>query len=155
MKKFYYLLLLLPFSLFFSCNDKDFSPVDMTLTLEGVTSIDNGFYTVAGENVILQNFEASSLDGSNTGVSNVMINLNGMPLLPEPDASYITSFSTENLRAGTYSLNITGTLLQEGSSVMNFALSYPVTIVDSEEDLPAGAPAIGTYSQTVRFSESK
>lgn len=155
MKKLYYLLLLLPFSLLISCNDdKDFSPVDMTLTLDGVTLVNDNFYTVAGENVSVENLEVKSIDGKNTGVTHVLITINGVPMNGVPGNPFIGPVSTENLSAGTYTIEVSGNLIQVDSSVKIFAVTYPLTIVESQEDLPSGTPEIGTYSQTIRLTDN-
>lgn len=149
MKKLFYLFLLLPFSLLMSCSDdKDLSPVDMTLTLSGVSQSGNSFYTVAGENVTVDSFQVKSIDGKNTAVTNVVITLGNYPIFGDPAV-----IETENLPAGEYNLAITGNLLQVDSSIKVFAINYPLTIVESAEDLPAGAQDLGTYSQTIRVSE--
>lgn len=153
MKKFYYLLLLLPLSLLMSCKDDEIDPVDMTLSLEGVTYTDNGFYTITGEEVIVESFSVKSVDNKNTALDNVMFSLNGVPIIKEPGNEYVIGFSTENLPAGKYSLNVTGNLLQVDSSIKIFAINYPITIVESSDDLPSGAPEIGTYSQTIRVNK--
>ena len=156
MKKLYYLFLLLPFSLLMACSDdKDFSPVDMTLTLDGVTQIDKSFYTVSGEDVTIEDLQVKSIDGKNTSVANVTFSLNGVPLVGTPANPFLGTFSTEGLAAGTYSINVTGNLLQVDQSIKVFAVNYPLTIVSSEENLPDGAPEFGSYSQTIRISDSK
>ena len=157
MKKLFYLFLLLPFSLFISCSDdKDFSPVDMTITLGGVTQYDNNFYAVKGDNVSIEDLQVKSVDGKNTAVANVTFYLDGLLLPPSfPGSETMVTFSTENIPAGTYSINVAGNLLQVDSSIMNFAVNYTLTVVDSPEDLPAGAPDLGSYSQTLRINQSK
>lgn len=151
MKKLFYLFLLLPFSLLMSCNDdKDFSPVDMTLTLSGVTQVNDNFYTVAGEVVTIDNLTVKAIDGKDTGLANVMFTLNGLPILPSPGEAGMASFSTENLTPGTYAIEATGNLLQVDSSVKVFGVAYSLTVVENAEDLPQGAPELGTYSQTFR-----
>lgn len=152
MKKLFYLFLLLPFSVLMSCNDdKDFVPVDMTLTLSGVTQANNNFYTVAGEDVTIENLSVKS-EGKNSAVSNVLFYLDNVPMVGLPGNPFSGTFSTENLPAGTYEINVTGNLLQEDSSIKVFAVSYPLVIVDNEESLPADAPEIGSYSQTIRIT---
>ena len=155
MKKLYYLLLLLPFSLLLSCSDdKDFSPVDMTLTLDGVTLVNDNFYTIAGEKVSIENLSVKSIDGKNSAVTNVLFTLNGVPLNGVPGNPFVATIPTENLAAGTYSLEISGNLIQVDSSIKIFAVSYPLTIVENEESLPTDAPEIGSYSQTIRLTDN-
>lgn len=153
MKKLFYLFLLLPFSLLMGCNDdKELSPVDMTLTLSGVT-LDNGtFYTVKGDAVTIESLDVKSIDGRNTGVQNVTFYLDNLPLVGSPADPFLGTFSTENIPAGTYSLGLTGMLLQVDSSIMSFTANYTLNVVESADDIPAGAPEIGSYSQTLRIS---
>ena len=153
MKKLIYLFFLLPFSLLISCNDdKDISPVDITLTLSGVTESEDVFFTVAGEEVSIEGITAKSIDGKNSALSNVIFYLNGMPLIGSPANPFQGTFSTEGFEAGTYYISMTGNLLQEGASIQIFTVEFPIKIVESQEDLPENAPEIGTYSQTIRMS---
>ena len=151
MKKIYYLLFLLPLSFLMACSD-DFTPVDMTVTLNGVTTSGESFYTVEGEDVSVENLEVKSIDGKPTAYSNVLFYFNGVPLMGNPENPLSAGFSTEDIPAGTYTLSITGSLLQEDASLKAFAVNYPLVIVSSQDDLPAGAPEIGSYSQTIRIS---
>lgn len=156
MKKFYYLLLLLPFSLLMSCDDdKDFVPVDMTLTLDGVTVLNDSFYTVSGEDITIENLAVKTLGNKNSDVTNVTFSFNGIPLIGDPMNPFRGTFSTEGIPAGNYSLNVTGNLLQVDQSIKIFAVNYPITIVDSEENLPSGAPELGSYSQTITITDGK
>ena len=156
MKKLFYLFLLLPFSLMVSCSDdKDFSPVDMTITLSGVTQANDNFYTVSGDDVTIENLTVKAIDNKNTILQNVIFYFNGIPLVGNPVNPFRGTFSTEGIPAGTYSIDVTGNLLQEDASIKIFAVSYNITIVDDEENLPAGVPDFGSYSQTVRISEGK
>ena len=153
MKKLFYLFLLLPFTMMVSCDkNDDFSPVDVTITLSGVTQVNDNFYAVAGENVSCENIKAQAIDGKNTTVSNVAFYLNGVMIPFTPYDPFFT-LSTEGMAPGTYTITCAGNLLQVGSSLQVFAGSFPLTIVESAEDLPEGAPEIGTYSITLKISE--
>lgn len=153
MKKLFYLFLLLPFTMLVSCNKDEFSPVDMTLTLSGVTQMNENFYTVSGDDVTIDNLTVKSVDGKNCAVTNLTFFLDGVPLIGTPGNPFLGTFTTEGLKPGTYNLNISGNLLEENASIKIFAVSYPLTIVESTEDLPSGAPEIGSYSLTIRMSE--
>ena len=154
MKKLFYLLYLLPLSLLFSCDsDKDFSPVDMTLTLSGVTLYNQNFYSIAGDDVTIQSLTTKAQDGKNSAVSNVVFYLDGMPLWGLPGNPFDGIISSEDLPAGNHTLDVTGTLLEEGSSIMTFAASYNLIVVDNSGDIPSGAPEIGTYSSVITFSK--
>lgn len=148
MKKLYYLLFLLPLAFFVSCSDDDdFSPVNVTLTLNGVTEYNGTFYTVSGEGVIIEGLTAKAENGKTTLLQDVMCNLGSFPIVPSPEYPY-GSFTTENLPTGDFNIGVTGLVLQEGSSIKTFAINYPLVIVESQDDLPAGASEIGTYSLT-------
>lgn len=155
MKKLFYFFLLLPFSMLMSCSDdnKEFSPTDMTLTVSGVTEYNGGFYTVEGENVTLEKLTLKAIDGKDTEVANVTYYIDGLPLLSTPGNPFLGTFSTEGFAAGTYSLSLTGNLLQVDSPIKIFTANYPITIVETQEDLPAGAPELGTYSLTLRIDK--
>ena len=153
MKKLFYTLILLPLSILMSCQDDNISPVDMTLTLSGVSVSNNKFYTVAGENVTIDNLTVKAVDGKNTNLANVVFDLNGAVILRNPADENFGSFSTESFAEGTYSLNVSGNLLQVDSSIQIFAVTYPLTVVESAEDLPTDAVDLGTYSMTLRITD--
>lgn len=154
MKKLFYLFLL-PFAMLMSCNDdNDISPVDMTLTLSGVSVSNDTFYTVVGSDVTINNLTVKSIDGKNTDVVNVVYNLNGVPLIGTLGNPFEGTFSTENWLPGNYTLGISGNLLQVDASVQVFAVTFPLTIVESSEDLPADAQVLGTNSQTIRLQNN-
>ena len=144
---------MLPFLLAACSDDKNFSPVEMTLTLDGVTQVNDNFYTVAGEDVSIESLTVKALDGKNTALANTFFYLNGTPLLGGPGNPFSGTFSTEGLEAGTYEIGITGNLLQEGVAIQNFIASYSLVIVESDEDLPENAPEIGTYSQSIQVGK--
>ena len=153
MKKLIYLLFLLPLSFFNSCDKDDLSPFDMTLTLGGVTQTDNTFYAVAGEDIAIESLSVDPVGGKNTALANVMFYVDGMPIWSNPweNVNGIT-FSTANLSVGPHTLGISGNLLQVDQSIQQFAATYKLVLVESEEDLPVGAPEVGSYSQTISFN---
>ena len=153
MKKLFYTLILLPLSILMSCQDDNISPVDMTLTLSGVSVSNNKFYTVAGENVTIDNLTVKAVDGKNTNLANVVFDLNGTLILRNPADENFGSFSTESFADGTYSLNVSGNLLQVDYSIHIFDVTYPLTVVESAEDLPTDAVDLGTYSMTLRIAD--
>lgn len=155
MKKLFYLLLVMPLALLASCDKDEITPFDMTLTLSGVTQADGNFYAVAGNNVTVDNLKVAS-SGSDTAVANVMFFVDGVPLLGTPwDVISPWTFSTAGLKPGVHTVDITGNLLQVDQSLKNFAVSYPLVIVENDDNLPADAPDLGTYSLTLHFTNTK
>ena len=156
MKKLLYLLLLVPLTFIASCSkDDDVAPFDMTLTLSGVTQVNNTFYAVSGDNVTIDNLKVTPVGGKETMVSNVMFFLNDAPVFPNPwNVLEPISFSTQGLPEGVYNVGVAGNLLQVDQSIKNFAASYTLVLVGSNEELPEGAPELGTYSQTINFTNN-
>lgn len=154
MKKLYYLFLL-PLAMLMACSNDDFQPVDMTITLSGVTESEGVFYTVAGEEVTINNLKVDPVGGKKTTFQNVMFYLNDVPLVGNWVEPFTGSFSTEDLPSGTYHLGVAGNLLQVDAAVQTFLVSYPLIIVEDAENLPNGAPDFGTYSMTVRIENPK
>ncbi|MCH5232894.1 MAG: hypothetical protein J1E78_04575 [Muribaculaceae bacterium] len=152
MKKLIYLLAFLPLAFMSACtSDDDLPKVDFKLTLSGVTFFNNDFYTVAGEDVTIEEFSAISLNGKNSGVQNVIVYFDGIPMIPDPEEPFVTTFSTEGITPGPHTLGFSGYVLQEGSPITTFVCEYQLELVASEEDLPEGAPEIGTYSKTLEL----
>lgn len=154
MKKLFYLLLLLPFSLLASCDKDDMQPFDMTVTLSGVTQANGNFYAISGNDITVENLSVTPLGDKATTVANVLFYVNTYPLFPDPwDAVAPLTFSTQNLPEGANTINVAGNLLQVGQPINTFAANFNLIVVPSAEDLPAGAPELGTYSQTITFSK--
>lgn len=154
MKKLIYPLLLAPLALFVSCDKDDFQPFDMTLTLTGVTQANGTFYAVKGNNITINSLTVSPLGDKNTTAANVMFYIDNLPLFPNPwNGTDGIVFNTGMFQPGTYSLNVSGNLLQVDQSIQTFAAGYTLVIVNEQDDLPAGAPDAGTYSQTITFTK--
>lgn len=152
MKRLIYLFVL-PLAILFSCNDdKNFSPVDLTLTLSGVTEFDGKFYTTSGEDVTIKDLTVKAIDGKTTDVVNVIYYLDGMPLLGTPGFPFLGTIPTENLRPGGYSLGVAGNILQVDAPIQEFAVAYPLIIVEDADLLPQDAPELGIYSLSIRMS---
>ena len=153
MKKLFYLFLL-PLAFLASCDDNDdISPVDMTLTLSGVTQVNDSFYAVAGDEVTIDGISVKAVDGKDTTVANVSYSLDGYLFTGTMMEPFNGTFSTENLSAGTHTIGVEGNLLQVDAAIQVFAATYSLTIVESEDDLPEGYPAFGTYSETLSLNK--
>lgn len=154
MRKLLYLFFLLPFSLLMACSDddNDLPQVDLTLTLSGVTLDNDNFYTVSGDDITMDDLTTSPLNGKPSVLHDITYFFDGVPLVGEPGQPFMGTFSTEGIEPGNHSIGINGYILQEGSPISTFAVSFDLVIVETAEDLPAGAPAIGQYSQTIRMN---
>lgn len=154
MKKLFYLLLMLPLAFFASCNDDDdLAQVDFEVTLSGVTQVNDNFYTVQGNTVNIDGVSVKSLTDKAATVTGVRYFLDGFPIWASvEEGNFSFAFTTEGMEAGSHNLAITATVLQVDKTITSAALNIPIIIVEKTEDLPAGAPEIGTYSTTLRMS---
>lgn len=154
MKKLLYLLMLLPLGLLVSCDNDDFAPFDMTVNMSGVTQANDTIYTVAGETVTFESLKINPVGGKETQVTNVIFRVNGDPLFTNPlQLAPPTYFSTQGMKPGIYSIGISGNLLQVDQSINVFAVTFPLVIESSQEDLPAGAPALGSSSIILHWNK--
>lgn len=146
--------MLLPLSLMISCDDKeDLAPFDLTVTLSGVSQVDNTFYAVKGTSVTIDNLSVKAVGGKDTSLANVNFFVDGIPLFDGPwNLAGPITFSTAALPTGTHSINVSGNLLQVDQPVSVFTANYTLVVVDNEEGLPEGAPELGTFSQTINFT---
>lgn len=154
MKKLLYLLLLLPMSLFTSCDKDNLASFDMTLTMGSVTEYDGTFYAVANENLTIESLTVNPVGGKNTILANVSFFIDGIPLTGGYPWEVLTpyTFSTATLAPGVHTIGITGDILQEDQSINNFAVTVPLVLVSGPEDLPSEAPDLGSYSHTISFT---
>lgn len=157
MKKLFYLLFVLPLAFFASCNDDDdLAQVDFEVTLSGVTQVNDNFYTVAGNTVNIDGVSVKSLTDKAATVTGVRYYLDGFPIWASvEEGNFSFAFTTEGMEAGSHNLAITATVLQVDKSITSAALNIPIVVVENAEDLPSGAPEIGTYTTTLRMNTTK
>lgn len=156
MKKLFYLLFLLPLAFFASCDDDDdVAQVDLEVTVSGVTKVNNAFYTVSGNTVVIDGLTAKSLTDKTATVTGVRYYLDKIPIWASyEDGKFSFDFSTENIPAGSHVINITATVLQVDKSITSAVMNVPLNIVAEETELPDGAPEIGTYTISTATNSS-
>ena len=72
MKKFLYLLLLLPLGFLTSCHDDDDMPsVDITVSIDNAVDADGRIFIVSGEPLTVSGITAEGLGGKAAGISGV------------------------------------------------------------------------------------
>ena len=156
MKKIFFLLLFLPLSFMFSCTkDDDLAQVDLTLTLDNVTELNGNFYTISGNEISIEGVDVKSLNGKPATITNVIFYFEGRPIAVLPGYMATGEINTSGLKDGTYTLSLTGQVLEEGKTITDIAANYSLTIVSNEENIPEEAPEIGTYSVTYRIDAHK
>lgn len=158
MKKLFYLLFLLPLAFLGSCNNDDDVPqVDLTLTLDGVTqNPDNEqFYIVNGTEASVQSLVAESLTDKAAVCTNCVFYIDGLQITDTFIEPFASDIPTAILSPGLHYLQARTTILQVDKSIAVGYISIPIQVVASADDLPAGLPALGTYSVTMRMQKSK
>lgn len=157
MKKLFYLLFVLPLAFFASCDDDDNLPnVDFTVTLSNVSQLDNMYYVVKGDSLVVDGLSVKSLTGQAATVTGVRYLLDGFPLTyPSIVYPFSVKINTANLSPAVYDLGIQCTVLQVDKSICNTAVGVPFTVVESIDKLPSGAPEKGTFSTTFRIQPKK
>lgn len=149
-KKLIYILFAVPLMMLSACSDDDdMAQVDLTFQLSGVTLVDDTFYTISGETVSVDGVVAKSLTSDPATIQRVQYTLDGFRLPIELDNPFGTEFSTTDFGLGTHRLGMSGVVLQEDKTITEVAVQMPLKIVESIEDLPEGAPQIGTYTKTI------
>lgn len=142
MKKLFYLLFLLPLAFFGSCSDdNDMAQVDFNVTLSGVTRVDNNFYTVVGNTVVIDGVSVKSLTDKGAVVTGVRYFLDGIPVfasIDQEDNTFVFDIDTEGFKEGTHALGITATVLQVDKTITSAALRIPLIMVADEESLQIG-----------------
>ncbi|MCM1517915.1 MAG: hypothetical protein NC117_04665 [Pseudoflavonifractor sp.] len=141
MKKLVLLLLVLPFILT-ACDDDDKIPdVNFDVTMSGGVSIDGTVYVVQGDILSVDGITVIAGDNVTKGVS-----LGGATYYWDYEfagatvqAPFGCSFDTESARIGNHLLQIECPVLAVGFAPATALVSYFVTVVESEDDIPAGA----------------
>lgn len=150
MKKLLLFLFALPLLMFSACSDDDKLPsVNVEMTLSNVSKVGDTFYAVQGDEITVDGLSVKSLTNKGATVTNVIYRLRQGNefawITPSMDEPFNYSFSTEDLSVGTYSLVVNATILQVDKSITQGYFGYPLQIV---EQLPEGAPELGTYTVT-------
>ena len=148
MKKFLYILMLLPFMLGACSDDKDFPSVDITIAMSGAAQQDGVVYAVQGTPFNIDAITVRSLNGNAAALTTVAYYWNNVLSSINPVSPYAVSWNTQMLPVGDNVLQLQTSLLEVDKSIVTALLTVPVRVVASEEDLPEGL-TLGSVSQTI------
>lgn len=138
MKKILFILMALPF-LLSSCDDEEKVPdVSVDVEFSGATLVDGVVYVVQGNDFAIKSVAVSK----DSPTKDAMINRAAYhwdygDVGFNPLAPFAYQFETAHLPVGSHSLLIECQLLVVGYPVMTAALSYPVEIVASADEIPS------------------
>lgn len=150
MKKFLYLLLVLPLvGLLAACSKddaKDLPEVSLSLDYSGAASVNGELYAIQGDTVTIENLTVTPLPGAKKAtLGEVTYGFDGVPFFRSIVSPYATKILTADLKPGQYLLTVVATVFQVDKEVAFATFTYPLNIVGMAEDIPAG----GQLSHTV------
>lgn len=141
MKKYLYLLLLLPAMglAFTSCDDdNDLPDVDFDVTISGGLKFDDGLYVVQGDELVIESIAVTNNDSSkDAAIGTPSFYWDGYLLGISPEPPYSFAIATdENTPVGRHVLEITCPVYAVDKSIATALLGYNVTVVASSDDMP-------------------
>ncbi|MDE6803891.1 MAG: hypothetical protein K2J29_04590 [Muribaculaceae bacterium] len=151
MKKLLYLLLLIPLGFLASCSsDDDYPSVDIEVTFSNASVYNNVVYVLDGTNLTIDNIGIKSLNGSAATLANMTFFWDGAFQPGMTFGAYPLTLETATQPIGRHYLQFNCELLEVDKSILNGTFTYPVIIIEDEEDLPAGAPQeFETYKSVI------
>lgn len=151
MKKFLYLLLMLPLFVMTSCSDDDdFPQVDITISMQPASFDSNVLYVVKGQPFTVNSLSVTSLDGKAATLGQVGYYWNNVLFAVSNVSPYSVVLNTSNLPLGKNLLQIRTNIFQVDKTITAAWMSYNVMLVDSADEIPEGAPALGEVHDTMR-----
>ena len=144
MKKFLYLLLLLPLGFLASCDDgNDVPDVDINVTFDNVVKEDGILYVVQDKGFAVRSVTCEGI-GANALISSVTYYWDYVGGLFSFVAPFTQVFDTSATPVGNHILRLNMEVLQEGKSLGFAIVEYKVKVVASEEDIPGDSNTPGT-----------
>ena len=159
MKKFIISLILsLPFMMFVSCSSEADAlepdaalTVDNTVELSGVTLLNDTFYAIEGATIQINGISVKTVSAQYASFVSAIYMLNENVIASENVASKNrASAPSFTATSGSYKLNAALTLRRSDASLTGMSVNIPLVVVKDASQIPANAPALGTYAKTVR-----
>ncbi len=151
MKKFLYLLFLLPLGLSsVSCDDDDKVPdVGIQATIAGGVVDNNTIYVVQGEDLIIEKMDIVNHTGKDAAIGVVNYYIDGVNAGQSLIAPYRFEFFTDNLPVGEHVLTAEMPVYVVDYPICFGAFSFRLQVVEDAADLP-GEPATVTLPGVIR-----
>lgn len=122
-------------------------PLDISLTMSGVTVADGKFYTAAFQKAKIENVDIKYINGEVPEYyPNFLLDLHN-----KIDTSKY--LATGTLPIEEHTISVGGKLIYVDSYSLALRVDFPFVIVESIEDLPEDAPELGTYSLSVVIND--
>lgn len=152
MKKFLYLLLLLPLGLLpTSCDDDDDKVPDVGIqaTVSGGVVDNNTIYVVQGEPLVIEQMQIVNHTGKDAAIGVVNYYIDGVGAGQSLVAPYRFEFFTDNLPIGNHVLTAEMPVYVVDYPICFGAFSFPLQVVEDASALP-GEPSTTTFNGVIR-----
>lgn len=157
MKKFLYLLLVMPFLCALSaCDDDDNIPqVNLSIDYKGATLQDGVLYVVQGEPLEITALRAIPDEGTKAAtISSATYYWDGIPAERIFASPFPVTVNTTDMEVGRHTLGVYANVLQVDKSIGFAAADFPVVIVASSDELPGDAGG-GTINPDTRMTRTE
>ena len=135
------LLACLPMTAFVSCGDDDNTPdVDLSISVEGATVVDDVIYVVKGEplNVVSVNI-TNNEQGKNAMVTGATYYFDGFSIGAVIIPPYGMKIPLDSdVALGSHALQIVCDVAAEGKALGIAVINYNVVVVEDAADIPSG-----------------
>lgn len=140
------MLLALPLVAFSACDDddNDIPDVSLTASIEGATRVDGVLYVVQGDNLDIESINLIDNTKKGAVIGSATYFWDYYRLGSTIVAPYGMEIDTEGAPAGNHQLQINVSIYAVDYSPCIGYLTYPVKIVETEEDIPTD----GTVEQS-------
>lgn len=151
MKKFIYLLLLLPLGLLAaSCDDDDKTPdVGLQASVSGAVVADNAIYVVQGEPLTIDAITLVNHSGKEGAIGVVAYYFDNVAIGQAIVAPYSLTLETDNMAVGVHTLTAEMPVYVVDYPICYGVFSFNVVVVADAADLP-GEPAPATLPGIIK-----
>lgn len=157
MKKFLYLLLVLPLMGFLSSchDDKDLPEVSLQVDYEGATEEDGTLYVVQGETLDITAIRAIPAEGTKAATLGVVAYYwDGIPQGRTAISPFAISINTTDLPLGSHVLTVSASVLQVDKEVATALAQFKIEIVANDNNQPDDSGnGTGTLSPETRVTD--
>ena len=154
-KLFYFMLLALPLG-FVSCDDDDDLPnVEIYATFEGGTQVDDVYYVVQGEDLIVSDVQLVNNGDKEATIGGVRYFWDYMPLGTTITQPYAITINTAETPIGNHLLQAEMPIYAVGYSLCTGFFAKKIKVVAEEEDIPpVDTPSDSKVSASIQSGDA-
>lgn len=138
MKRFIYILLLLPALVLSSCHDDKTADVRISLSYENAVVVNSVIYVVKPDVLTVASVSVEAVNSSHKAANGaVSYWLSSQPIATNPVEPFGVEIPTESLDPGRYVLQISMPVFEEGCELTTAGITLPVMVVESADEIPS------------------